>query len=416
MDEIKRINASLQSESVMNELNQFEADEYIQLLNNNFLGVQMRQSDLVCDQTVSESDKDQAKAEYTEIEKLYISLKAKLRNRSVNVLSAVSTSVAAQAQPQIKIDWKNFSGNYHEWKPFFVNFNKAVNESEMFDDAAKFNLLLKSTDGQAHALIEKCNTFAKAWKMLKIFYGNKFRQSHAVLSKLSKIEAIKKRSSGAFSLLIEQLDGYIAILKDALGTDDFTSTIPLLVIDKMDEITNNLWYVHYAEEAQKWADKQANTKEATDYIPNWPSTRAFLVAQMQNLKRTENMRHQSVPQMRPSDMRAGCSSQMRPNETNFRSVQQMREIGNETGTKPKEYCTKCGAFHRLYKCEVFKAMSLARRWAHVSQANLCPRCLHPQHLGQCKDAKNNDQCETCKKYTVEPAYHNSTLCKHVARY
>lgn len=193
-------------------------------------------------------------------------------------------------------------------------------------------------------------------------------------------------------MLIQQLDGYVSTLKRALGDDDFAEIIPLIVFDKLDAITKDLWYNNYTQEAKKWAGLLAARSEgvskvieASDYVPNWPNTRAFLLQQMLDLKRL-----QSDNQMRPADMR-------------------------DTGTKRKEYCTRCGALHRLYKCGDYRAMPLARRWAHVTQNNLCERCLHPKHLGQCNDENNNNQCETCKKHTEIPAYHNSTLCRYIVK-
>lgn len=79
IDEIKRLNDVLQIESVLNELNQLEADEYIKLLDSNFQVVRQEHSGLACNQSTSEEQLKQLKVEYAEIERIFISLKAKLR-------------------------------------------------------------------------------------------------------------------------------------------------------------------------------------------------------------------------------------------------------------------------------------------------------------------------------------------------
>lgn len=421
IEEIKRLNDLFQNECILSKLNQFEADEYIKLLDSNFLGVRLQQSDLVCDKNSSEAILSQAKIEYAETEKIYISLKAKLRNISENPVAQMSSASSVnQKGPKLEITWEKFSGNYKDWLVFYVNFSEAVNNNSRLNEAKKYEILVESTQGKAQAMVKEGKSFVKAWSMLKLFYGNAFRQAHATLGKLWKIEPIKKRSAEAFSMLIEQLDGYVSTLKRAHDNDDITDIIPLIVVDKMDETTKNLWYNHYAQDAVKWAGLQtarsegatAKTVEASDYIPNWPNTRAFLLSQMQDLKQPGNMRFRSESQMQPADMRARSSSQMRSVEANCRENLQMREVYNEVGTKRKEYCTKCGAFHRLYKCENYRAMSLPRRWSHVIQNNLCVKCLHPKHSSPCLDPDNNKKCEACKP---DVAFHNSTLCRNIVK-
>lgn len=123
-----------------------------------------------------------------------------------------------------------------------------------------------------------------------------------------------------------------------------------------------------------------NTIEAKDYIPNWCDMRSFLLSEAYELKPTTKRQIDS----------------------------QMHRSDKAVASQKPEYCTKCGAFHRLYKCEGFKAMPLSRRWEHVIGNDLCVRCLHPHHSGLCVDPGNNKQCEACKP---DVQFHNSTLCR-----
>lgn len=132
MEEMKRLNDVLQNESVLIELNRFEADEYIKVLDSNFQVMRQEHSGLVCNQNTTEEQSNHLKAEYSKIEKIFISLKAKLRVRSekceyVVPKSAVSensvpkvgtTSSVGQLRPKLKITWDKFSGDYDKWLAF----------------------------------------------------------------------------------------------------------------------------------------------------------------------------------------------------------------------------------------------------------------------------------------------------------
>lgn len=170
IDEIKRLNELFQSECVWNKLNQLEADEYIKILDTNFAGVRSQQSDLACDKNSSEALLSQAKAEYTEIEKIYISLKAKLRNKSENPAAQASVASSVNQEcPEAKITWDKFSGDHKVWSAFFANFNEAVNKNSRLDKAKKYEMLVNSTEGKAQALVKRCSNFDEAWSMLKFF-------------------------------------------------------------------------------------------------------------------------------------------------------------------------------------------------------------------------------------------------------
>lgn len=421
--EIKRLNDVLHSESVLIGLNQFEADEYIKVLDSNFEAPRQEHSVLTCNQNTTEEQLKNLNAEYTEIEKIFISLKAKLRVRSEKCEYVVPKSESAssgdfvpkvgttlsvnQLRPKLKITWDKFSGDYDKWLVFYTNFNEAMKSDLTLDDAEKYQILLDSTEGKAQALVKRSRSIDKAWDTLKTFYGNACRQATATLNKLWKIEAIKLRTAEAISMLIEQVDGYVYTLKKMIGNDDFTELIPLIVIEKLDATTKQVWYYEYTVMAPKWAamitsrneGKAACAVEAWEFIPDWQHLRCFLLKQVDILKPVSKMRNQSGSQMRRTD-----------NTVQNQSGSQMRMSDDTIQKQKREFCSKCGIFHRLYKCESFKSMSLSSRWQHVNEYNLCVRCLHPYHVGPCRDPDNNKPCEACKPDTK---YHNSTLCQYV---
>lgn len=422
--EIKRLNELLQIGSVLNELNQFEADEYVKVLDSNFQMVRQEHSVLACNQNTSEGQLKHLKAEYAEIEKIFISLKAKLRVRSEKseyvvqkseatssgnlVPNVGATSSVSQLRPKLEITWDKFSGDYDKWLVFYANFNDAMKNDLSLDDAKKYQILVDSTEGKAQALVKQSKSFDKAWNTLKIFYGNACRQATATLNKLWKIEAMKLRTAEAINMLIEQVDGYVYTLKKALGNDNFTELIALIVIEKLDATTKQIWYNEYVAMARNWAglmasrgeDKAAcGVVEARNFIPGWHNLRHFLWGEAITLKPPSKMRNQSGSQMRRTD-----------DTVQNQSGSQMRGSDEAVQNQKREYCTKCGAFHRLYKCESFRQMALSSRWHHVTACNLCVRCLHPHHVGPCNDPVNNMRCEACKP---DLKFHNSTLCQYI---
>lgn len=382
--EIKRLNDEMQKGCVLSKLNRFELDEYIKLLDSNFLVVRLAHVDLVCDDKANEM---QLQADYAEIEKIYVSLKAKLRSRSENLVSeAVVTSSGSQNFPEVKINWDKFSGKQDEWLAFYVNFNNVVTSSTQMDEPMKFKMLVDSTAGEAQALVNQYRTFGKAWEMLRLSYGNAFRQAQAAVKALMNIKAIEKRSIEAITLLVKQADGHIIALNCAIGMKDFKALVPLIIFEKLDDVSKQAWHNHYIKLAESWARSDNATvteankaSKALKFIPVWMNMRDFLMTEVGNLKRATEMREQS----------------------GF----QMRETNDEA--KRKDFCTKCKAFHRLYKCDQFRSMRLPERWEHVNEHKLCVKCLHPPHDGLCLDQRNNKPCDECKP---EIKYHNSTLC------
>lgn len=395
MNEIKRMNDEMQEESVLADLNKFQAEEYIKLLDRNFTMVRLEHRKLLSEKNSSEV---QWNAEYAQIEKTFVSLKAKLRYQSENiVLEANPTQNEHQPseQPKLQINWQKFSGQYNDWLSFYVNFGETVATNSKLDEAKKFELLVDSTEAKAQAMVKEAKSFGEAWERLEMFYGNAFRRAHATFTKLWEIEAMKERSAKEITTLIEHVDGYVDTLSRTLRSDDFIKQIPLIVIGKLDEATKHIWYNKYVDLAKKWARMQANTTSATpdtgaseakNYIPQWLDVRCFLLEESFILKRQVESGSQSGVQM---------------------------FADNSMQKKKPEFCTACGAFHRLYHCERYRKMSFFNRWDHVETHKLCVRCLHPDHCGPCLDPNNNNHCKHCERKNFQPQYHNSTLCSHV---
>lgn len=384
--EIKRLNNEFQSECVFNKLSQFELDEYIKLLDDNFSVVRTENIELICGQKANETQSNQINAEYAEIEKVYISLKAKLRSRSENLLSkAVMPLSENKNHSKVEKTWNNFSGEQIEWMSFYVNFDKAVKNNAKISEAKKLEMLVDSTGGEAQALVNRFETFDDAWQKLKITYGNAFHQAHAALKAMMNIKTIEKRSIEAITSLINQTDRHVDVLNITLEIQDFKSLIPLIIVDKLDNATKKAWYKHYVSLAESWAKSSevvaTNANKAIKFIPVWMNMRDFLASEVGNLKRATNMRTESSSHT--------------------------LEVNKVAQIKRKEFCTSCKAFHRLYKCEKFKSMCLKQRLQHVADHNLCERCLHPPHSGPCRDPKNNEPCEVCKP---SEKFHNSTIC------
>lgn len=147
MNEIRRMNNEMQEESVLADLNKFQAEEYIKILDRNFTMVRLEHRKLLSDTNVSEV---QLNTDYAQIEKIFISLKAKLRYHTENVvLEANPTQSEKQPceqqqseQPKLQINWQKFSGQHNDWLIFYVNFGEAVAMNAKLDEAKKFELLV----------------------------------------------------------------------------------------------------------------------------------------------------------------------------------------------------------------------------------------------------------------------------------
>lgn len=72
-------------------------------------------------------------------------------------------------------------------------------------------------------------------------------------------------------------------------------------------------------------------------------------------------------------------------------------------------CALCPESHQLFRCDIFKAMNLNGKKKHISDHDLCERCLLKKHTGRCKNKKSNDPCPRCGP---EKSYHNSLICSN----
>lgn len=386
IDEIKRLNEMLQKESVLNKLDPFELDEYINVLESNFLMVRNENVDLMCDKNLGETRMNQIKTEYNEVEGIFISLKAKLRSQSENLMpKLVMAPSKISEQPEVIINWDKFSGEYDKWLEFYAKFGKALDIHSHWSEAKKLEILIDSTEGDAKALVIQFESFEKAWEALRMLYDNAFRHAHAEIKAVMNIKAIERRSIEAITSLIQQVDNHVEKLKAVYARQNFEALIPLLIVDKFDEETKKAWYDSLASFAHAWAQSGGTTatmiNNAMKFIPFWSNMRDFLEIEIHKLNEANDTRSISD---------AGACG---------------RNAANQ-GMK-KEYCSLCGSLHRLYKCNEFRAKTMDDRWDHVKSHGLCERCLRLPHEGRCFDPTNNNPCVACKP---QINYHNSTLC------
>lgn len=94
------------------------------------------------------------------------------------------------------------------------------------------------------------------------------------------------------------------------------------------------------------------------------------------------------------------------NHTYVTSIQALMEAKKQAPNFLQ--CKLCDGIHPLYKCDVFKSLSLGERLSFAQQEMLCERCLRPGHDGYCVKDSCNRVCPSC--LPRESVRHNSYLC------
>lgn len=171
------------------------------------------------------------------------------------------------------------------------------------------------------------------------------------------------------------------------------------VIDSMNRDTYRAWEKFRPSLASIQASQsgQENQNEAlfnpNTYIPIWAELERFLENEITIKVHSERLDPEGV------------------NSNAFKKQKRSKSQKSYDSADVPDFlqCDLCNDMHPLFKCEIFKTMSLTGRKSHVIEKNLCEKCLRPNHSGDCRKRQCNIPFPNCKP---ETRYHNSWLCQN----
>lgn len=247
--------------------------------------------------------------------------------------------------------------------------------------------------------------YEKAWNRLQAIYEDDYMQVQSFMRKLHSIPRIEKATSKGIRDLIDTVHTCVHGLSRYIPMESNDSFIVFWVIDRMDRDTYRAWEKHrptlsnVVEQAQEIEGAQRNVGK---HIPTWRELEVFLEGEVTIHVHDEKcVEASSIGDMRNLNLNPGGGA-IKKQQTQQKSYPAM----DKAQAPDFLDCALCDEVHPIYKCNKFKATDLNRRRNHVSQNNLCERCMRPNHRGDCKEPKSMEQCPDCRKGTR----HNSWLC------
>lgn len=411
--QIERVKKAIENKEVFTKWSKGELSERIKKLDDLSTNFDNFNLQLTCDGNMSQEQANENVAFDDEM----MSLKAKLRDRIESLSKSENEQAQAQAQQEpLRIEvqqtdaagnipntWGKFDGDYAKWQSFRDRWLAAMHTNDKVKAVTKFQNLKTACIGDAAGALGEWDlteaNYQKAWDRLQGIYEDDYMQVQAFMKKLNKLPRMKNRSSKTIRNIIDTVQKHINGLKRYVKLDEANAYAVFTVIDRMDSTTYRAWEKHRPTlvKANVQADPQPNENQNDKpgkHIPTWEQLEAFLESEVTIRVHAENRGEMDEEE----------------EEHPVSQKKNKRFKGNKNKNQEQAYslkCELCSEAHQLFKCEVFKAMNLNGRKKHISDHDLCEKCLRDNHSGPCRNKFSNNACPRC---LPEKKYHNSMIC------
>lgn len=288
-----------------------------------------------------------------------------------SVLTANTNMNSTAIQPAIKLPTMNlptFNGSYDQWLNFHDAFKTMIHENTALSGIQKFYYLRSSlTDSAAEitqSLVSSEENYTIAWELLTKRFDNKKIMIENHLQALCDIPMMQKDSGTALRQMLDSLQKHTRALK-TLGADTWDAMLIHMVNRKMDTWTK-----------REWSTVTKNNQGPTvAELLSFLDDRCIIVGAGT----------------------AGKTGQRATATTNSRPSRGAAQ-GFTGVTTDSISCPMCKDSHQVYKCPVFRNLSVSSRVTEVKKHKLCMNCLRI-HSGRCTFGR----CRKCNQF------HNSLL-------
>lgn len=432
--EIESIDKKVNNAETFMQWSEIELDEYLKQITSSKARFTEACMQLQMDNDI---DADRLQTIATENEQMRDSclrLKVKLRSR-IDALAASTSKTDAQmqAQPNAKTmqcqanagimqadekaddaspikkrqkqDFTNLIGKFNgtpiEWQQFSSKFQDAVGKSIEIDAEEKLKILVDACAKELGIFVAtSCENFDAAWKKLSEMFGGAYKQTRALIQKFIAIPTIQMPTSDALFELEAKANKLRDQISEHMQNEASDTMLALMLIEKLDKQTKRIWERHRVGLAAIWAEEAEASKEPRkpcDYLPDFESVVTLI-------------REEAEYNATYSQSKCG-SSEEKSTYANVAKTPTAHIPSQQALDEAKVTCTLCkdGSIHALTRCPTIRSndMPIDMKWAYVRENNRCPKCLHPNHEGACRDKRCNEPCPNCHPNVV---YHNSILC------
>lgn len=254
-----------------------------------------------------------------------------------------------------------FSGDYMQWQSFYDLFTSAVHRKEYLSGSQKLQYLKGLLKGEAEVLLRHFNitdaNYTLALQKLKDRYDRKRHTVNAFIKTFIEQPTNNNVSANGIRKLLDTSDEVIRGLK-ALGTqaEKRDPWIIFILLNKLDAETKSLW-----------ARESAETE--------FPAIEFFL----------------EFLQRRTDELEA-----TRP-EASHKKMNAARGSTSKSFLVGENWCCPiCNSnAHKLFECDEFKKMPVAKRRDLVRDAKRCFNCLNFSH--NVRNCKSRVACRECQR-------------------
>lgn len=303
-------------------------------------------------------------------------------------------------KPEIEYKGFKFTGDVGEWRTFSKDFLKATDDNGNASNEDKLKALTQACTGMPKSVVNTCGgSFEKSWEALQKVYGSNYKQCRAAMNKLNAIKPCSDVTYGELSQLLLDASEIANWFNELNLLDKFDYALALVIISKLPISTNRAWEREQAALEQSIGDTATND---TSHLPGWETVKSFLRSEVMFLAAEGTNSPANL------NMRRTFADTVRQSTPQSVATQNPTSSGNQALKDVKQsqpiwlQCTCCDGIHPRFGCDVYNGWALDRKECHVSDENLCVRCLRPKHV----DEKCNRHCPKCGA----GIYHNSTLC------
>ena len=327
--------------------------------------------------------------EWSELRELYYQLATK-----INALNSATATLTDQTLPSVPpaasstfvekqkllrlpiAELPKFDGQHSQWLSYKNAFLSMVDARSDIDDTVKFLYLRDSLAGDAARKIAvydiRDENYARAWRTLMFNYERRRILVSKHVDAILGILPVKDATAKELSNLVDEVNQHLSMLESLKVKVDCRIVIRLVE------------RALPAKVREKWEEAIG-----LDELPGLDRLFAFInetTFRLSTLEadavadKTTPIDHLPIEPSRPSKFK-------RKNDGARALV-----------TNVNSPCTQCKGPHALYKCEIFKSLSVPERWNMARTNKLCFNCLR-SHKGKC----GMSHCRACDKY------HNTLL-------
>ncbi|XP_062556797.1 uncharacterized protein LOC134221623 [Armigeres subalbatus] len=292
--------------------------------------------------------------------------------------------VVNSSTPHLHVPLPTFDGSLENWYSFKCMFKTIMSRYPNESPAIKLYHLKNSLVGGAAGKIDQDvinnNDYESAWKMLEDTYEDERLIIDTHIDALLALPKMNNENGNELRNLLDICTKHVDALKNrSLPVEGLAEMILLNVIAKrLDKETRKLY----------------ESQIPSDELPTYTETIDFLRERSRILQKMKGY----------NELRPSVSTRQKGKQSDIKPVQSRNFV--QTSNQSKESCACCGNEHLIYKCDVFKDMTISERYTKVKQTGLCFNCLRRGHrTGEC----NSDRtCKTCKRKHHSLLHENKT--------